>query len=177
MSCECETYTCVEAMVNPCSEGTQLDILSDYTGEMTVKVWFGGKMKSYGINVVQAQKIVVPTIAFNENFTHGVRLYGAGSEGVLIGCYWVKTISTSDSEDYPMIPLAASNSAGIGFYVGNGTGTQVFPDLAGKTLASIGMGASDYGPDFWTQTGTSITFTGIGEDLIFSGTIVLNWIN
>lgn len=174
MACGCESFICVEGFFNPCSEGMQLPIVSDYTGNMTGKVWFNGVVSTFGVGVTEGENIVVPTANFNESYIHEMRLYNVSGDQV--ACYKVQTITDLQSGTHPVPPIIETFMQGQS-YTGNGTDTQEFDDLGTLTgyytLLTIAMGGQEYTSDFFTQTGNIITLSG---GMIFSGTIVLNWI-
>lgn len=171
MPCECTIYTCIEAFINPCSEGVELDIVSDYTGNMTGRVWFNGTVTSFGISVTDGERIILPVTLFNENYAHEMRLYD--EDGELIECYRVKTYVDYDSGEFTPTPPAAGALDGASF-PGNNTDTQTFAGLNGNTLLTITMGGQDYNGDFWTQTGGQVAWLpALG--MTFTGTVTLIW--
>lgn len=169
MSCECLEYQCVEAYINPCSEGVELDIIAEYSGNMTGKVWFNGAVTSFGVTVEDGERIILPTSLFNENYAHEMRLYD--EEGVVIECYRVKTYIDKDAPEFTPTPAAASGLMGNSF-TGNGTDTQTFAGLNGYELMSIAMGSQEYTSDFFTQVGGDVT---LNAPLTFNGQIFLTW--
>lgn len=169
MSCECESYICLEAFINPCSEGVELNVIPDYTGNMTGKVWFNGTIKSFGFEVTDGEKIIVPIELFNESYTHEMRLYD--EDGTLINCYHVKTAIDTDSGEFTPTPASASGLMGNEF-TGNGTDTQTFAGLNGYELMTVEMASGSYTSDFWTQTGGQVV---LNAPQTFTGQVVLTW--
>lgn len=58
-------------------------------------------------------------------------------------------------------------------YTGNGTDTQVFPEISGRELLSIELNGQSYTSDFWVQTGDSVSW--INPYQVFEGVVVLTW--
>lgn len=169
--CECTEWICVEAFINPCSEGVELDIIPGYSGDMTGKAWFNGTVKSFGIEVTEGERIIIPTEILNENYSHEMRLYD--EEGELINCYRVKTYLDTNSGEFTPTPIIVGGLGG-GVFTGNETDTQSFAGLSGYTLLTVEMAGQSYTSDFWTQNNTTITWK---TDTVFTGTIVLTWAN
>lgn len=170
MACKCETYTCVEARLNPCSEGMQLDYEATETGNWKGVLYFQDTSTEFAFGVTAGDPIVVPTELFNENYTHELRVYNTA--GDLEVCLHVKTIIDQNAGNYPVIPIVPSGLGGKE-YNGNDLDTQVFPELNGRTLLTISMGGQEYTSDFFTQSGTSVTW--LVEGMLFTGKIVLTW--
>jgi hypothetical protein len=168
MSCDCETYTCLDAFYNPCSEGVELNVIPDYTGNMTGRVWFNGTIKSFGIEVTEGEKIIIPNI-LNESYTHDMRLYD--EDGTLIACYKVKTAVDTELEEFTPTPASASGLMGNEF-TGNGTDTQTFAGLNGYELLTVEMASGSYTSDFWVQNGGEVV---LNAPQTFIGQIVLTW--
>lgn len=103
MSCQCEEYVCVEAFINPCSEGVEVDIVSDFTGNITGRIWMNGSVSTFTIGVEDQEKIIIPSQFLNENYTHELRLYKGG---VIWGCYRVKTYLDFESPIYEPMPIS-----------------------------------------------------------------------
>lgn len=172
MACECEEYSCLNGFYNPCSEGMELAVISSETGNWTGRVFFNGTSRSFSFGVTNGDNIVVPTELFNESSTQELRIYNSSDS--LVGCYQVTTVLDLESGDYPVNPVTP-NGLGGKSYIGNGTGTQIFPELNGKELLTIAMGTQEYTSDDWTQSGTSVAWDLEGQ--LFTGTIVLTWQN
>lgn len=171
MSCPCTSYTCLEAFINPCSEGVDIGLAATYSGNMTIRVWFNGVVRTAGVGVTQNDNIIIPRELLNENYVHELRIYNMDD---LLGCYHLKTQLDYNSPEYPVPPINDSDMQGKE-YTGNETATQIFAELDGKQLLTIAMNGQEYTSDFWTQTGTGVTWD--DPYMIFTGTIVLNWIN
>lgn len=168
MPCECLEYQCVEAYINPCSEGVELDIIAEYSGNMTGKVWFNGAVTSFGVTVEDGERIILPTSLFNENYAHEMRLY---RDGELIECYRVKTYLDEDAPEFSPTPPASSGLDGDE-YDGNDTDTQTFAGLGTHELLTITMASGSYTSDMFTQNGSEVTLL-YGQ--LFNGKVVLEW--
>lgn len=70
-----------------------------------------------------------------------------------------------------ILPLSYTGVLGGKSYTGNGTDTQTFTELEGKTLLTVSMGGQDYNADYFTQTNTTVELTGMD----FIDTVVLVW--
>lgn len=107
MSCNCETYTCVEAMVDPCNVGTSLPIAADETGTWTAQLLFNGVWRQFGVSVIDGETIAILTKLFNENYTHELRLLRVN--GTLFGCFHVKSMLSIGVSDAP-VPAPGNNT-------------------------------------------------------------------
>lgn len=70
-----------------------------------------------------------------------------------------------------ILPESYTGVLGGKSYTGNGTDTQVFAELDGKTLLTVSIGGQSYNEDYFTQTGTSVELTA----MTFDDTVVLVW--
>lgn len=136
MSCECESYTCIEAFINPCSEGVQLDIIPDYTGNMLGRVWFNGTVSTFEISVEEGEKIIVPIEQLNENYVHDLRVY---NQGDLIACYKVKTYIDYESETFTPMPATVELPYVLIFQMGTPPDT---PNSTYGTPVSVANGST-----------------------------------
>ncbi len=168
MSCTCETYTCIKAFVNKCSEGVELPIVADYDGDMYGELYFNDMVSTFTVAVELNKKIVIPSSIVNENYVHELRLY---RDGILYGCYHLRTVFSVNEGTHDLIP-PSHGYLQTAQYVGNNAGSQVFGALLGYTLVTISMGGQDYTNEFWSQTGTTVTWLG---GMTFNGQVVLNF--
>lgn len=171
MSCDCESYICLEAFANPCSEGVEIDVEATYTGDITGRVYFNGISQSFTVGVTEGENIIIPSSVLNENYTHELRLYNGSS---LLNCYHLKVTIDVNSGDFP-VPESTGNTLQGASFTGNGTDTQAFPILTGQTLFTISMGGQEYTSEYFTQTGTFVTWSNYGVGLTFTGVVALNW--
>lgn len=102
MACNCESYTCVEAIYNPCSEGVQLDIVADESGDWSADIYFNGVPTQFSFGVTNGEKIIIPVQFLNEYYTHEFRLYDTAQE--LVGCYWLKALASNNAGSFDPIP-------------------------------------------------------------------------
>lgn len=103
MSCGCETYTCIEAWINPCSAGVSIPIESTVTNNITVMVEFNGMWTSASVLATLGQNIILPVTLFNEDYIHEMRLTMDEVET----CYKVNArISLDSGEFIPTPPVS-----------------------------------------------------------------------
>src|SRR4051812_14022860 len=107
MSCNCETYTCVEVWLNPYSTGTALDIEATETGTWTGRIEFNGTWREFGVSVIQGEEIAIFTSLLNENYIHELRLYNIA--GQVVNCYKLKTLLSNSVADAPL-PSPGNNT-------------------------------------------------------------------
>lgn len=170
MSCGCDTYECLEALVNPCSEGVELPLPAPSTDNLIGRVYFNNTVKVFEVAMTQGDNIIIPTDSVNENYTHEFRTYIGNTQ---IGCYHLKTMLSYDSATFtPVTPSTGGGLDGKAF-TGNDSDSQTFTGLLGKTLLTVTMGGQDYTSDSWTQMGTTVTWNDSAQT--FTGTIVLIW--
>ncbi len=169
MSCECEQYLCLEAFWGCNSEGVQLDIVANETGNWQGTILFNGMPTIFEFGVVSGDKIVIPTQFLNEYYTHEFRVYNSG--GTLVNCYELKSIQTLNAGSYDPIPPSGNILDGNTF-TGNGTDTQTFTGIG--DVLEITIGFQVYTQDSFTQTGEQIT---MDDGVTFYGQIVIKWRN
>lgn len=97
MSCDCETYICTKAFINPCNVGTFIGIEATETGTWTARLGFNNTFREFGISVDDGKEIAIPTELLNENYQHDLKLYD--SNGILINCYKLQTHLTFSVAD------------------------------------------------------------------------------
>lgn len=102
MICGCNTYICLQAVFNPCSEGVQLDVVSTETGDWSGVIYFNGMPTDFVFGVVEDQNIILPVSLFNEFYTHEMQLWN--SAGTLVGCYRVNARASMNAGTYAPIP-------------------------------------------------------------------------
>jgi hypothetical protein len=101
MNCNpCESYECVEVLVNPCSTGTALGIEADETGSWVARLSFAGVYREFGISVTMGESISILTALLNENGVHELQLYD--NTDTLFGCYKVRTRISYNVPDAPV---------------------------------------------------------------------------
>lgn len=167
MGCDCQTYICASAYINPCSEGTETSIVATFTGMADVVVFFNGNARKAGIQVVEGAIIVLPTGMLNENYVHKVEVY---NNGTIEACYKLHTY-IADSAVIPLPPTEGNVIAKE--YVGNGNNVQTFTGLGGNILLYVVMNGQSYTKDFWIQVGSAVTWK--DPSMTFEGSIILNW--
>lgn len=104
MACDCENFACLQAHYNPCSEGVEIDITADYTGPWTADIEYNGTWSKISFGVVDGEKIVLPTAALNENYTHQARIYDESGNLVNDTCYHIESRALIDGGIYDVLP-------------------------------------------------------------------------
>lgn len=89
MACDCETYTCLEAFINPCSAGTELNIIPTADATWNARIEFNGTWIFFGFEVNNGLPIVLPTVVFNEDYVHELRVI---DEDGIQTCYRVRSV-------------------------------------------------------------------------------------
>lgn len=155
MSCHCETYSCLTALYDPCSEGAQLDIVATETGEWSAQIAFNGRWTIFSFDVTDGDKIIIPTSVLNENYVHEFRLYDTA--GLLVACYHLNANAVAGAGEFT--PTTGSGE----YLIFDVTASQDGADLnderftLGEVLTAVTGGQAYNGQDF-TQAGETITF-------------------
>jgi hypothetical protein len=161
MACGCSTYTCIEAWVNPCSEGVELPIEATVTDNITVNVEFNGIWAQASVFATEGEDIILPIALFNENYTHEMRLVMDDVET----CYKVRTALRLDSGEFIPTPPVGGDVEGITVTietVSEDGFTFTSDDITGTVVAIITDQQGLNGAQF-TQVGTSVTRTDAGS--------------
>lgn len=157
--CGCETYECLEAFVNPCNVGTELDVQAEANGTWNAQILFNEKWTQFGFEVNAGENIVIPTSVLNENYLHELRLFN--TTGVQT-CYHLKTRYTSVLSGFePQPPISSIWQWGKLAVNGN----TVSDDLLGGDLSTIiwiNEQPVDWAAQGITHTGDTLDFTAIG---------------
>lgn len=160
MACGCETYTCIEVFINPCSAGVELPVNATSDGTITAMVEFNGMWKNTQVEGETGEPIILPVSVFNEDYTHEMRLTGNGVET----CYKVRSMIMIDA---PIVDPTPPVSPLEGLVI---TVTEVSEDgtsfteaaLIGDVVAII-TDQQGLTPAQFTQAGTTITRTDRGS--------------
>lgn len=168
--CGCETYECLEAFVNPCNAGTELDVQAEADGTWNAQILFNEKWTQFGFEVNVGENIVIPTSVLNENYLHELRLFN--TTGVQ-SCYHLKTRYTSVLSGFePQPPV--SDIWQWARLEGNGTNTLDNPLLTGDLSMLIWINEQEQD---WAQQGITQTDTGLVFPYDFSGTLIFQYRN
>lgn len=160
MNCNpCETYDCVEVLVNPCSTGTDLGIESDQTGSWVARLSFNGVYREFGISVTEGESISILTALLNENAVHELQLYD--NDDVLFGCYKVRTRISYNVPDAPVPSPYVVNGWDWGSVVAAGNTVAIDADELSPIIWL------DSNPIDWVNAG--VTFIDGVLDLTFIG--------
>lgn len=169
MDCQCNEYECIDVSITPCSNGAKLNIEAPFTGVGTFVVFFLGSSRTVSIEITEGDNVVLPTEIFNEDYVHLMKLYNGDN---LEMCY---KVNTSIAKGIGTVPLPQYISYVEGkSYIGNGTNTQSFNVLNGKTLLTVIMNGQAYSSDFWVHNGTTVQWK--DNNVNFDGVIILNWL-
>lgn len=169
MACLCDSYICINVIIDPCSTGTELPILAPSSETWNGLIEFNGKWTSFGFEVVGGQNIVLPTLLFNEDYVHELRLTDA--DGINT-CYKVNAIFGSVLSGFePQPPISEVWQWGE-------------LAMSGNTISNILLGG-EIAPIIWvneqpinwvlqgvTHVGDTLDFTSIGG--VF-GTIIFQY--
>lgn len=157
MACGCESYTCVEVMVNPCLESVNLGILAEADEAVTGMIEFNGNYTTFSVAVNEGQNIFLPVELFNEQYVHELRL--TQSETL---CYKVKTLLSTRNQS-PIIDNSMWNWARI---TGIPPATMVVEDsrLTGDISPEIWLNGEgfDFASLGLTQVAGGVDFSAIG---------------
>lgn len=92
MSCDCETYTCLELAPNvvQCGDDILTLLMANATGTWLMSYEFNGRWYGENIEVTNGEYIELPPV-FNEQYDHKIKFYTAA--GALFGdtCYTLDT--------------------------------------------------------------------------------------
>lgn len=171
MACGCETYTCIEAWVNPCSTGVELPIEASDDATWNARIEFNGQWKAFSFEVSENEDIVLPALVFNEDYTHELRI--TTNLGVET-CYKARTAISTDVAGFTPDPPAND--------------VWQWGELAvnGNTVSDTLLGG-DLSPIIWlneqplnwdaqgiTHVGDTLDFTAIGGAF---GTLIFQYRN
>lgn len=87
MSCNCPSYTPIDLVVNCFATTAELPIVSDFTGQMLVKIEYAGYDLEFYVSVVEGENIVILNKFFNETALHTLKLYSEGGSLLNNTCY------------------------------------------------------------------------------------------
>lgn len=159
MACGCETYTCIEVFINPCSTGVELPVEATADGTITAMVEFNGMWKNTQVEGETGEPIILPVTLFNEDYTHEMRL----TEGVTQTCYKVRSMIMIDAPIVePIPPVTPIEGFVVTVEEVSEDGTSFTnPALTGEVVAIItdqqGLNQAQF-----TQAGTTITRIDMG---------------
>lgn len=159
MACLCDSYTCINALIDPCNTGTELPIVAPDSETWNGLIEFNGNWQQFGFEVVGGQNIVLPTILFNEDYVHELRLTNAAGINT---CYKVNAMIGSVLNGFaPQPPISEVWQWGE------------LP-ISGNTVSNILLGG-EIAPIIWvneqpidwaaqgvTHVGDTLDFTSIG---------------
>lgn len=107
MSCNCSTYQCLGIDYNPCSNGVQLPINADETGNWSVLIEFNGTWIRLSLEVTEGEPIILPNV-LNERYVHTIRLLNSDKELFNDTCYKLVTGHGTNGDIIPL-PQGGSN--------------------------------------------------------------------
>lgn len=162
MSCNCETYTCLDFVrqYNNCPEFITVRVQASDTSTYSWEYEFNGRWNGGSIDVTSGENIVLPWV-FNEHYVHTIKFYDA--EGNLLNntCYKLDTRKVPGTYTTP--DVGSSNYLKVmltdGMLSINDDNEQVITIAAidSGTIVFIGDGNQVYSGASFQQTGTSFT--------------------
>lgn len=171
MACDCASFECLEAFVNPCSAGVELNIVPDADATWNARIEFNGTWIFFGFEVNQNLPIVLPRTVFNENYIHELRII---DEADIQTCYKVRTAYQNTLTGFdPQPPISAVWQWGELAVNGN---TVSDLTLGGEIAPILWLNEQ---PLDWAQQG----ITHVGDTLDFSaiggafGTLIYQYRN
>lgn len=92
MSCNCETYSClnVAPTVETCPDAFVVDLVATETGAWIMQYEFNGRWINKSIDVIENVPLSLPNV-FNELYKHTIRFYNTDGELVNDTCYTLNT--------------------------------------------------------------------------------------
>jgi hypothetical protein len=155
MSCDCETYTCLDAFYNPCSEGVALDVAATDSLVWSGRIEYNGIWTLFSFGVTEGEDIVIPTEFLNEYYDHQFKLYD--NAGELFGCYKLKSRAMGNAGTYA--PVAPVDLQTFDLEMDSVTSTVTDARLLNKTLVLISLSGQSYNSAFWSKPLASATLT------------------
>lgn len=131
MTCSCDSYECLEVIYNPCSEGAQLNIVANETGNWSADVYFNGMPTQIEFAVTTGDKIIIPVTVLNEYYTHEFRLYNTA--GNLIDCYQLKALASKNAGEFTPVPPSGTGGSFVQIFK---MGTNV-PDTLNTSFGPV----------------------------------------
>lgn len=99
MSCNnCTSYECISIGIAGCNKWVELPLIADGSGTWSIELQMAGGFLNRAFVAVEGEKIVLPTIIFNEHATHIARIFRIdGSQFLDTGtCYKIITHPVSN---------------------------------------------------------------------------------
>lgn len=153
MICGCETYECLDILIDPCNEGVNTGITATETGNYAFIVEFNGYYNAFSVSATSGNDINVPTDAFNENYTH---IMSVTSPFGVVTCYKAKVVIAQGIPDAPFIP--ATSEFRLAYTVPETSSSITIEGL--NTVTGILLPNGTLTMQQFTQVGDTITYTG-----------------
>lgn len=162
MACGCVIFECLRVPFDPCNAGFEIDVVATETGNASIEVLFNENIKQFEVAITEGENIILPTSAFNENYTHEVEITQGGEST----CYKLTTIPASGLPDFTPVPPENALLYTTLIAVTDTT----LQSSSGETIISIMPGNQDWVVDVdFTQSGTTITI--INGSTVSIGTV------
>lgn len=171
MACDCASFTCLEAFVNTCSPGVELQVVPTADATWNARIEFNGTWIFFGFEVNQGLPIVLPRTVFNENYIHELRII---DENDIQTCYRVRSAYQNTLVGFePQPPI--SQVWQWGELPVNGT-TVSDLTLGGELAPILWLNEQplDWASQGITHVGDTLDFTAIG---FAQGTIIYQYRN
>jgi hypothetical protein len=156
MSCDCESYTCLEPSpaIVQCGEDISVLLAANETATWLMSVEFNGRWRGVQIEVVNTELLELPNV-FNENYTHKIKFYTAGGALVNDTCYEFNSASIIGTASGVTSP---SSSSGLQYatVTADANGDSIDFSL-GTPIVVITSGQSY--DDGFTWNGSTIVWT------------------
>jgi hypothetical protein len=158
MSCNCTHIECFDVKYNPCSEGAQVNLTADESGNWIGNIEFNGMWSGFEFGVVDGEKIVIPTLLLNESYNHELKLYNTAGALVNDTCYYIKARAMGNNNIYPVIPVSGEMMV-IKLTISEAGNSFTDTRLAGKNVAYIVTDDQSYTSTKWNKATNSDTLT------------------
>lgn len=173
MSCNCETYSClnVAPTVETCPDAFVVDLVATETGAWIMQYEFNGRWINKSIDVIENVQLSLPNV-FNELYKHTIRFYNTDGELVNDTCYTLNTSKvgvgsvsreTSDSNTskvYKYIVVETPDGLDdLGRMEVSAGSTIIDNRLIGKKLTTVTIGGQSYDELAYSKPLQSNTFT------------------
>lgn len=153
--CECETFECLNAFYNPCSDGVAVNVIATDSLVWSAQIEFNGVWTLFSFGVIEGEQIILPTAFLNEYYNHILKVYDAN--GVIVGCYNLKSRAMGSAGQYS--PIAPVELQSFDLEILEDTNTITDSRLLNTTLVLISMSGQSYNSAFWSKPFASDTLT------------------
>lgn len=168
MSCNCETYECLEVLANDC-ETITIDLEANQTGTWAMEYEFNGRWFKEEISVENGENIALPNV-FNEAYIHQIKLKNTAGELFNDTCYKLNTNNipsytpvtpdTDESEDVKVIEYTIMTTPDEDNPNEQPEGHVITDNrLIGYYATSISTQGQSYNSQFYTKAKGSNTLT------------------